>query len=530
NRLALGSMTVATKPINRSLSLVTAGRSSISNGGTSAVPDYPNIRRKGSTTTTIIVKTDEDLWTVKDEQVTGVKWRVLPVRRAIPIIMGANIGTSVTNTLVALTHSKKRDEFRRAFAGATVHDMFNWATVLILLPLEVFTGLLYHLTRVLTQSIGKHQNAGSNQEFLSVITKPITERIIQIDKHVIQDIAIGTADPSTSLIKRYCQINQTLSSIQEMNITNVALKHCNFIFAKSKLPDWSIGLILLILSILSLCVCLVLLVKVLQSMLQGAIANIIRKTMNAELPGPLRHLTGYLAMLIGCILTIFVQSSSIFTSTLTPLVGLGIITVERVYPFTLGSNIGTTITGIMAALTAHSPIELQNSLQIALCHTFFNILGIVLWYPIPVLRMVPIRLAKKLGETTAVYRWFAVIYILLTFFILPLIIFGLSMIGWYVLAAVLIPIVLMIIFALIMNTLMKKMPERLPDKLKTWSWVPRPIRSLGWYDEMIFKRINFKKWFGKKSTKTEEINDAFQSDTESTITNISRVKVITTQF
>jgi sodium-dependent phosphate cotransporter len=45
------------------------------------------------------------------------------------------------------------------------------------------------------------------------------------------------------------------------------------------------------------------------------------------------------------------------------------------YPFTLGSNIGTTITGILAALTATTPQELRNSLQIALCHTFFNIFG-----------------------------------------------------------------------------------------------------------------------------------------------------------
>ena len=74
-------------------------------------------------------------------------------------------------------------------------------------------------------------------------------------------------------------------------------------------------------------------------------------------------------------MTILVQSSSVFTSTLTPLVGLGIITVERVYPFTIGSNVGTTITGIMAALTAKSARELKNSLQIALCHTFFNIFG-----------------------------------------------------------------------------------------------------------------------------------------------------------
>jgi sodium-dependent phosphate cotransporter len=78
---------------------------------------------------------------------------------------------------------------------------------------------------------------------------------------------------------------------------------------------------------------------------------------------------------VGCVFTILVQSSSIFTSTLTPLVGLGIISIERMYPFTLGSNIGTTITGMMAALTATTAQELRNSLQIALCHTFFNIFG-----------------------------------------------------------------------------------------------------------------------------------------------------------
>jgi len=71
---------------------------------------------------------------------------VLPVRPAIPIIMGVNIGTSLTNTIVSLAQSADRDEFRRAFAGATVHDMFNWLTVLILLPLEIGTGLSVFLS------------------------------------------------------------------------------------------------------------------------------------------------------------------------------------------------------------------------------------------------------------------------------------------------------------------------------------------------------------------------------------------------
>lgn len=63
----------------------------------------------------------------------------LDVKQAIPIIMGANIGTSITNTIVSLTQAGDRNQFRRAFAGATVHDMFNWLTVITLLIVEVTT-------------------------------------------------------------------------------------------------------------------------------------------------------------------------------------------------------------------------------------------------------------------------------------------------------------------------------------------------------------------------------------------------------
>ena len=61
----------------------------------------------------------------------------LPIRWSVPMIFGANIGTSVTNTLVAMTQIGNRDEFERAFSAATVHDMFNWATVIILFTVEV---------------------------------------------------------------------------------------------------------------------------------------------------------------------------------------------------------------------------------------------------------------------------------------------------------------------------------------------------------------------------------------------------------
>lgn len=146
-----------------------------------------------------------------------------------------------------------------------------------------------------------------------------------------------------------------------------------------------------------------------------------------------------------------VQSSSVFTSSLIPLVGLGLVDLERIFPLTLGSNIGTTLTGILAAFASSggnsSKAKLSQlfSLQIALCnnlrkkiffqlkikfllkgHTFFNISGILIWYPIPFLRKLPLYLARSLGEIAADYRWIALVYLIGVFIVVPLVLFGLS--------------------------------------------------------------------------------------------------------
>ena len=66
----------------------------------------------------------------------------LNVANAIPIVMGANIGTSVTNLLVSLTQIKRNIEFRRALAAAIVHDFFNVLAVLVLFPIQIMTDFL----------------------------------------------------------------------------------------------------------------------------------------------------------------------------------------------------------------------------------------------------------------------------------------------------------------------------------------------------------------------------------------------------
>uniref|UniRef100_A0A3B5AC33 Sodium-dependent phosphate transport protein 2B n=1 Tax=Stegastes partitus TaxID=144197 RepID=A0A3B5AC33_9TELE len=409
--------------------------------------------------------------------VSMVSSGLLEVESAVPIIMGANIGTSVTNTIVAMMQAADRNEFRRAFAGATVHDFFNWLSVLVLLPLEVATRGLYRLTLLVIQSFNI-QSGEDAPDLLNVITDPLTDSIIELDKSVITGIA--TNDPEArnkSMIKRWCKT--------EINVA-IFSKH---IFVNVDLPDLAVGLILLALSLLVLCSCLVLIVKLLNSMLKGQVAVVIKKVLNTDFPFPFGWVTGYIAIVVGAGMTFIVQSSSVFTSAITPLVGIGVISLERAYPLTLGSNIGTTTTAILAAMA--SPGEtLANSLQIALCHFFFNIMGILLWYPIPFMR-VPIRLARGLGNRTAKYRWFAALYLILCFLVLPLSILGLSLAGWKVMVGVGVPIVALAVFVIIVNVMQSRCPRFLPRVLRNWNFLPRPLHSMAPWDRAVTSSFAF---------------------------------------
>ncbi|KAA8589679.1 hypothetical protein FQN60_013044 [Etheostoma spectabile] len=216
----------------------------------------------------------------------------------------SSIVVSMVSSGLAVMQAGDRNEFRRAFAGATVHDFFNWLSVLVLLPLEVATGVLYKLTSLIIQSF----NIQSGED---------APDLLNLDKSVIADIATG--DPAArnkSLIKVWCK--------KETN-TELVLS-CKHIFVNANLPDLAVGLILLALSLLVLCTCLILIVKLLNSMLKGQVAVVIKKPCSMTetqcyFPFPFAWVTGYIAMLVGAGMTFIVQSSSVFTSAITPLVG-----------------------------------------------------------------------------------------------------------------------------------------------------------------------------------------------------------------
>ncbi|XP_051783609.1 sodium-dependent phosphate transport protein 2B-like [Erpetoichthys calabaricus] len=432
---------------------------------------------------------------------------LINVRGAIPIIMGSNVGTSVTSTIVALVQAGNRNDLRRAFAGATVHDMFNWLSVIVLLPVELATDYIYYITKIIVDSL--HIESGKDApDLLKVITKPLTQAIIQLDKSVISGVATG--DPVTlnkSFIKIFCK---TVTKMTVLNVTvpgpenctkgfcwtdayltwtlknqsqKIGVEKCNHIFVNTALSDISVGIILLIFSILLLCTCLIVIVKVLHSLVKGKVAAIIKKTTNTDFPFPFAWVTGYIAIFVGAGLTFIVQSSSVFTSAITPLIGIGVLSIESAYPLTLGSNIGTNDNCYFAALASPGG-TLSSSLQIALCHFLFNLSGVLLFYPIPITRL-PIRMAKFLGNQTAAYRWFAVVYLILSFVILPLTVFGLSVAGWQYLTGIGIPFIMSVISIIVINIMQSKCPRFLPNILKSWDNFPLWLHSLKPWDKAI---------------------------------------------
>ena len=282
---------------------------------------------------------------------------VMTIGNAIPVIMGANIGTTVTNTLVSLGHITRREEFKRAIAGATVHDFFNLICVAIMFPLELSTGFLQKTASAL---------AGIFADFGGIkFTSPIK---------------LATT-PAVSLIK-------------EAFTKSLDLPH-NLGYA-----------IILIISIIVMFCSLYLIVKTMKSLIiektEFMLDNIIGKS-------------ALIGIIAGLIFTVVVQSSSITTSLLIPLIGAGILTIEVAFPLTLGANIGTTATAILASFATGN----LAAITIALVHFLFNLTGVLVIYPVKAFRRIPIFLAKSLGDLAFRKRRYALIYVASVFFVVP---------------------------------------------------------------------------------------------------------------
>jgi sodium-dependent phosphate cotransporter len=283
----------------------------------------------------------------------------LPVETAIPMIMGANIGTTVTNTLVSLGHVRCKDEFKRAFAGATVHDFFNLLAVLIFLPMEMMFGLLEKVSHwLVSPMLATGDMSIKSFNFVKPITKPVV--------HALKE----------------------------------PLSHFSDVVG---------GAVLIVLGIAIVFVAITVMGKLMKSLMVGRAKDILK---NAIGRGPLH------GILSGSVVTVLVQSSSTTTSLMVPLVGTGVLKVRDIYPFTLGANIGTCITALLAA-TAVTGEFAAFALQIALVHLTFNILATVFIFGIPFLRELPLKGADIISDLAIKNKGVVAAYLLAVFIVMP---------------------------------------------------------------------------------------------------------------
>ena len=288
----------------------------------------------------------------------------IDIETAVPMIMGANIGTTVTNTLVSLGSARRSDEFRRAFATATVHDFFNVIAVAVLLPLELLTGVLSNAAGRLSELLV----GSSGSEWKSPI-----KAWVKTPVGWIEDLESSLGLGGTAL-----------------GVTMVLT-----------------GLVLIIVSL-----------GLITKNMRLLIADRVERSMNSVLSKG----SGSVAMLLGVVITMLVQSSSITTSILIPMSAAGVLAIRNAYPVTLGANVGTTITALLAALASSSP----DALTVALVHTLFNVTAIVILYVPRFIRDVPIYCAEWLARIAAARPVWAVGYVMGAFIVLPLVVFAIA--------------------------------------------------------------------------------------------------------
>ncbi|NOT75028.1 MAG: Na/Pi symporter [Cyclobacteriaceae bacterium] len=274
----------------------------------------------------------------------------LTLESAIPIIMGANVGTTITSTIVSLGFLPKKKEFRRAVAAGTYHDFFNILTVFILFPLEYYFQFLSHLSESIATTLFKQP--------------------------------IGPSQGSFSLL------GGGLSAITDSIVSTIGN-----------------GFILIVISLIILFSSILFFRKVLTKLLGFGSSETFQRFF---FQSPLKSFAW------GVLTTAAIRSSSVTTSLVVPLVAKKVVTLRSAVPFILGANIGTTISAFLAAM-----LNSNIAISIAIAHFLFNFIGVMIFFPIPALREIPIKLATGLGRITLKYRLAGLLYLLVMFFIVP---------------------------------------------------------------------------------------------------------------
>ncbi|MGO1593719.1 MAG: hypothetical protein ACTHW1_05485 [Ancrocorticia sp.] len=316
------------------------------------------LTQSSSTTTSIVV---------------GMVAGGLPIEAAIPMLMGANVGTTMTSTLVSLGAAGNREQFRRAFSAASVHDMYNILSVVIFLPLEMAFGVLEH----------------ASQWFASVTTGS--------DGGVVATVFTSFGSGVTAVTSPGANL-----------IEHVAL---------AVLPSVAAGVIMILLGV----ALILLVIKFISNMLKSLLVGTAEKVFhNAIGRGPISGIAS------GLLITVLVQSSSTTTSLTVPLAASGKFTLWQIYPFTVGANVGTTLTAMIAAF-GFTGSEGQAAMTAAAVHLLYNIFAATVIFGLPFLRPLPVRGAQWLGNLGAKNKLYVVVWLVGLFVVVPALLVGISL-------------------------------------------------------------------------------------------------------
>jgi len=322
------------------------------------------------------------------------------LRLAVPVIMGANIGTSITNTLVSLGNIGNKREFKQAFSCATVHDFFNLLAVVVFLPLQVLTDFLGKLALLMAnafESVGGLQFSSP----IKLVTKPQIKAIkgFFVDHPMAVDLVIlFVAFLALFLaIRLFIRMRVNDGKHRQWTIYVVAAVFATVVTIGKNYSDalFRPETATLFFGLTALFTALFSIVRIMKSVVLTRVESLFHSVL---------FKTAARGMLVGVLLTVLVQSSSVTTSLVIPLAGAGLVTIYQVFPFTLGANVGTTVTAILAALSAGEVI----GIAVAFAHLLFNILGITFLYP---LRKIPIGLATGLARLATRSRAYPLVFV-----------------------------------------------------------------------------------------------------------------------
>lgn len=300
----------------------------------------------------------------------------LKLGTAVFAIMGANIGTSVTGMLVSLGSIRIKRQFRRAFTAALMHDIFNLVTVAVLFPLEWISG-------------------GWDDRGYGLLTRGAIWAADMLGMQPVENPDSPIKIITRPIIKFFDWFGHSIGSI----------------FSDAPVAG---GIVVAICGVITLFLALVLMIKNLRGALLHRVEGLFRTYFFRN------DLTSYV---VGVTSTVLVQSSTITTSLVVPLAGAGIIPLKRIFAFMLGANLGTTMTGVLAATA--NPIS--SAVTVAIFHVTFNLIGTAIWYPS---RVVPIGIARWYGRLAAKSKRYAFLFLLMVFVVIPFI--GIVLTEWLV--------------------------------------------------------------------------------------------------